>query len=314
MWFKLFLLYYYIINQKAIAIQENEKLQEEIKPFKDIISSKFSELGYYVTDVSYQDDKISFWVKYKNSDSINNGYEYKVGVWATSDDKTVEIQGVIKDLRGNEDTRKSKIIKYFDNIEASVLYIKLLDFDSGFNKYTYEVPITFMSISGANRLYWVFTVKIENGDIKSMSRTVINETKYNELAKNYPADKQQIYDEAEQTSLSNKVDKWNSFIKKFKEAVINKDRVKIISMSNNDELICYYCKNGEEAEITDYIDFILKSDVDYKNFLKTLNKSFTYSTNEFGEYYSSGMSTDDIFFIYNKQSNNWEFKAFNQTD
>lgn len=178
-----FLLYYYIIHQKAIAIQENEKLQEEIKPFKDIISSKFSELGYYVTDVQYQDDKIRFWVKYKNSDSINNGYEYKVGVWPTLWDKTVEIQGEIKDLRGNEDTRKSTIIKYFDNKQASVLYIKLLDFDSRLNKYTYEVPITFMSISGTNRLYWIYKVNIENGDIKSMSSTVIDETKYNQLAK-----------------------------------------------------------------------------------------------------------------------------------
>ena len=121
------LLYYYIINQKAIAIKENEKLEEEIKPFKDIISSQFSKLGYYVTDVSYQEDKIRFWVKYKNSDSINNGYEYKVGVWPTLWDKTVEIQGEIKDLRGNEESRKKSIISYFSALnggETTILYIK----------------------------------------------------------------------------------------------------------------------------------------------------------------------------------------------
>ena len=180
-----FLLFYYIIRQKAIVIQENEKVKEEIKPFKDIISSKFSELGYYVTDVSYQKkNKIYFWVKYRNSDSIKNGYEYKVGVGPIWGDMTFEISGKINDLRGNEDTRKSTIIKHFDNREASVLYIKLLDFDSRSNTYTYEVPITHMSISGTNRLYWIYKVNITNGDINSMSGpTVIDEAEYNQLAK-----------------------------------------------------------------------------------------------------------------------------------
>jgi hypothetical protein len=180
------LLYYYIINQKAIAIKENEKLEEEIKPFKDIITSKFSELGYYVTEVSYQEDKIRFWVKYKNSDSINNGYEYKVGVWPTLYDKTVEIQGEIKDLRGNEETRKKSIINYFSAFnggETSVLYIKQVKKVPKLNSYVYEVPITFMSLSGTNRLYWVKYVTIINNDMKSMETTVIDETKYNQLAK-----------------------------------------------------------------------------------------------------------------------------------
>ena len=40
-----------------------------------------------------------------------------------------------------------------------------------------------MSLSGTNRLYWIKYVTIINNDMKSMETTVIDETKYNQLAK-----------------------------------------------------------------------------------------------------------------------------------
>ena len=188
-------IYLYIFQQQKIIRQEYEKIQESIKPFKDIISSKFSELGYYVTDVSYQEDKIRFWVKYKNSDSINNGYEYKVGVWPTLLDKTVEIQGEVKDLKGSEDSRKATIISFFDNRSATILYIRLLNSDTRYNKYTYEVPVTFIANNGYINLYWVYKVNIVNGAIESIdSPDVIDKDKYDQLAKQYQTKNNQIKD------------------------------------------------------------------------------------------------------------------------
>ena len=172
-----FFLYYYIHR-------EYEKTQESIKPFKTIITSKFSALGYYVTDVAIQMKLGDFWVKCKNSDSVNTGYEYKVKVVACLDGY-VEIKDEIKDLRGNEDTRKAVIISYFVNKAAKVLYIKLLNSDTRFNKYTYEVPITFISNNGYTHLYWVYKVNIVNGEIKSMHPDVIDKDKYDQLAKQY---------------------------------------------------------------------------------------------------------------------------------
>ena len=66
---------------------------------------------------------------------------------------------------------------------TTVLYVKLLRVNSLLNMYEYEVPITFMSISGTNRLYWIYTVEFINGEIMRMSSEVIDRNKYNQLAK-----------------------------------------------------------------------------------------------------------------------------------
>ena len=189
-----FFAYNYIQNQHDINRQVYEKSLERLWPFKKIITTKFSELGYFVTDVVRENDNGDFWVKYKNSDSINSGKEYSVRVVALLDGY-VEIKDEIIDLTGNEETRKAEISRFFKNRSTTVLYIKLINSDERLNKYTYEVPVTFIALDGHTSLYWIYKVNIVNGSIASMgSPDVIDKKKYDQLASQQPNNESQNFE------------------------------------------------------------------------------------------------------------------------
>ena len=152
---------------------------------KDYASEKFDKLGYYVTNVSKEFEG-NYIVKCFNSDSIDIGLLYSVGVEILLGDGFFRIKDKIKDFKGTEASRISTISSWFSNKNkggTTVLYVKLLRVNSLLNMYEYEVPITFMSISGTNRLYWIYTVEFINGEIMRMSSEVIDRNKYNQLAK-----------------------------------------------------------------------------------------------------------------------------------
>jgi len=152
---------------------------------KDYASEKFEKLGYYVTNVSKEFEG-NYIVKCYNSDSIDFGLLYSVGVQILLGDGYFRIKDKIKDFKGTEASRISTISSWFSNKNkggTTVLYVKRLRVDSLLNMYEYEVPITFMSISGTNRLYWIYTVEFINGEITRMSPEVIDRNKYNQLAK-----------------------------------------------------------------------------------------------------------------------------------
>ena len=152
---------------------------------KDYVSEKFFKLGYFVTDVS-RVSRGNYIVKCVNSDSINIGSVYSLSVDVFLDDGNFQINDKIKDFKGTEASRISTISSFISNFNeggTTVLYVKRLKVDSLLNKYEYEVPITFMSISGTNRLYWIYTVEFINGEIVGMSPEVIDRNKYNQLAK-----------------------------------------------------------------------------------------------------------------------------------
>ena len=154
---------------------------------KDFASEKFDKLGYHVTNVSKESEG-NYIVKCFNSDSIDIGLLYNVGVEVFLGDGNFRIKDKIKDFKGTEEFRRSTISSYFSNINGDgtkVLYVRRLGADSIWNKYEYEVPITFMSINKTKRLYLIYTVELINGEISRISPKVINKKKYNQLDKQY---------------------------------------------------------------------------------------------------------------------------------
>lgn len=154
---------------------------------KDFASEKFDKLGYHVTNVSKESEG-NYIVNCFNSDSIDIGLLYNVGVEVFLGDGNFRIKDKIKDFKGTEEFRRSTISSYFSNINGDgtkVLYVRRLGADSIWNKYEYEVPITFMSINKTKRLYWIYTVELINGEISRISPKVINKKKYNQLDKQY---------------------------------------------------------------------------------------------------------------------------------
>lgn len=166
---------------------------------KDFASGKFDKLGYHVTNVSKESEG-NYIVKCFNSDSIDIGLLYNVGVEVFLGDGNFRIKDKIKDFKGNEEFRRSTISSYFSNINGDgtkVLYVRRLGADSIWNKYEYEVPITFMSINKTNRLYWIYTVELVNGEISRISPKVINKKTYNQLDKQYNLKKKKKEEEVE---------------------------------------------------------------------------------------------------------------------
>lgn len=175
-----FFLHSYVVQKYK---QASEEYDENLKPFKEVIYPKFYELGYTVTNISLQSKSTGsdFLVQYKNSDSLNNGYQYNVKVEAFLNGQ-IFIDNEIKDLRGNEDSRKAKILKYINTEKENVLYIKLL---SSNPKFKYEVPETFISNQSGERLYRIWEITIGNGEIYNAFPLLISKAKYDQLEKQY---------------------------------------------------------------------------------------------------------------------------------
>jgi hypothetical protein len=149
-----YLLYHNILKQK-------EKIEAEIKPFKDIISSKFNKFGYYVTDVKEIKDDMHLWVKYKNADSIENGYEYKIKVLALLDG-TVDFYDSIKDLR-NGGYIKSNPNEWL----PTVVETPTMTFDTNNNNQVQTNSIDF-TIEEAANIYEKYSSALRNEDLESL--------------------------------------------------------------------------------------------------------------------------------------------------
>jgi hypothetical protein len=152
---------------KTSVNQENNENQESdaiIKPYKNIISNKLSELGYDLQEITPFFDEVKnidyFIVNCKKSGNIQNEKIYKIKVRAFLDGSVI-IEDKLENFKEDEKKRIEKIKKYFNDESIDKIEFK----ESIINKLFYEV-ITH-DLKGRTFKY---KVVIENGEIRTTER------------------------------------------------------------------------------------------------------------------------------------------------